>query len=96
MDITREQVQHIAALSRLRFSDAELDAFLPTFARIVAYVEQLDAVDVSGLAPTTYVTSEHMPLRADAIAPSLDLADALANAPDARMNLFAVPSVMDE
>jgi aspartyl-tRNA(Asn)/glutamyl-tRNA(Gln) amidotransferase subunit C len=62
----------------------------------LAYAEQVRQVDTSGVAPTAYVLREHQTERSDAVAPSLDRADALANAPEADVaaGLFKVPRVL--
>jgi aspartyl-tRNA(Asn)/glutamyl-tRNA(Gln) amidotransferase subunit C len=55
-DLTREDVLKLARLARLDLSDAEVEQFQGELAEILKYVEQLNDVDVDGLAPTSQVT----------------------------------------
>ena len=54
--ITREDVLKLAQLSKLTLTDEQIDRFTREIREIMEYVEQLQAVDVSGLEPTDQVT----------------------------------------
>lgn len=54
--LTRDDVLKLARLARIDISDDEVEKFTLEFNEILKYVEQLQAVDVSGLAPTSQVT----------------------------------------
>jgi len=54
--LTREDVLKLARLARLKLSDEEIDEYSTELTSILQYVEQLQAVDVSGLEPTNQVT----------------------------------------
>ena len=53
---TRDDVLKLARLARIDLSENEVDVFAREFSEILQYVEQLQAVDVSGLKPTSQVT----------------------------------------
>jgi aspartyl-tRNA(Asn)/glutamyl-tRNA(Gln) amidotransferase subunit C len=93
--LTREDVQRIADLARLELTPEELDTFTPQLAEILGYVEQIGALDTSGVAATSHVVNRPME-RADEPVPCLARTDALANAPDAarEAGLFKVPRVI--
>jgi aspartyl-tRNA(Asn)/glutamyl-tRNA(Gln) amidotransferase subunit C len=55
-ELTRDDVIHLASLARLALSDDEIERFRGEISRILDYVEQLQAVDISGLEPTSQVT----------------------------------------
>ncbi len=55
-DLTRDDVLKLARLARIDMSDDELTEFTAEFNEILIYVEQLQAVDVDGLQPTSQVT----------------------------------------
>ena len=55
-DLTRDDVLKLARLARLELSDDEIETFRNELDEILGYVEQLDAVDVTGLEPTSQVT----------------------------------------
>lgn len=56
MKLTRDDVQKLARLTRLKLSDDEIESFQNELSAILDYVRQLDSVDVSGLNPTYQVT----------------------------------------
>jgi aspartyl-tRNA(Asn)/glutamyl-tRNA(Gln) amidotransferase subunit C len=87
--IQRETVLHVAALASLSLDDDEVTALTKDLAAIVRYVEQLQAVDTTGLAPGE--RHETTPLRRDEPLGGLSHEDALAQAPRAVDGAFAVP-----
>ena len=95
-DFTRDQVAAIAALAHLDLDPAELDLFAKQLTEILAYAEEVQRVDTTGVPPTASVVPWHSVERADEIRPSLDPEVALANAPDpaSGRGLFKVPRVI--
>lgn len=91
--LTREEVAAIAALANLDLDASEAELFTRQLGDILAYVDQLRQIDTTGVPPTADVASHGAPDRPDEVRPSLDPADALANAPDAARQaaLFKVP-----
>jgi aspartyl-tRNA(Asn)/glutamyl-tRNA(Gln) amidotransferase subunit C len=55
-ELTREDVLKLARLARLDLTDEEVEAFRQQLSEVLQYVAQLDAVDTTGLEPTTQVT----------------------------------------
>lgn len=93
---TRDQVAAVAALARLELDPSELDLFARQLGDILAYAEEVQRVDTTGVPPTASVVTRHASDRADELAQSLDRDAALANAPDAAADagLFKVPRVI--
>ncbi len=93
--LSREDVLRIAALAHLDLTDAEVELFTRQLAGILEYVEQIRALDTTGVAPTTQVMNRPVE-RDDTPVPPLERSQALANAPDAALEsgLFKVPRVM--
>jgi aspartyl-tRNA(Asn)/glutamyl-tRNA(Gln) amidotransferase subunit C len=87
--IHRETVLHVAALASLSLDDDEVTALTRDLAAIVQYVEQLQAVDTEGIAPSPNQTAA--PLRTDEPQAGLTHEEALAQAPRAIDGAFAVP-----
>lgn len=56
--ITREQVQRIASLARIRLQEQEVEKFQKDFASILEYFEILNEVDTAGVEPMTHSGSE--------------------------------------
>jgi aspartyl-tRNA(Asn)/glutamyl-tRNA(Gln) amidotransferase subunit C len=93
-------VAKIAALARIKVSDQELAAMVPELNGILAWVEQLGEVDVTGIEPMTAVIPNTLRLRDDVVnADPLTgggIRDAvLANAPAAEHGFFGVPKVIE-
>src|SRR5689334_23275211 len=93
---TKEQVAALAALAHLELDSAEVDLFARQLGDILAYADQLQRVDTTGVSPTTNVLARRPVERADEVRPSLDRRDVLANAPDGQddAGLFRVPRVI--
>jgi aspartyl-tRNA(Asn)/glutamyl-tRNA(Gln) amidotransferase subunit C len=100
MSVDTATVAKIAALARIKLSAAEVEAMVPELNGILAWVEQLGEVDVTGVEPMTAVIPNTLRLRDDVInADPLtggNKRDAiLANAPAAEHGFFGVPKVIE-
>jgi len=93
--LTIADVERVAALARLELTDEEKHVFTQQLADILAYAEQLQSIDTTGVAATAHVNA-HEAERDDELRPSLAVADAIRNAPDAAPDagLFRVPRVI--
>ena len=98
MPINESDVEKIAQLAHMEITPEELKLFAPQMAEIVAYVEQLNALDTSNVAPALGgLTPEGEATdssRDDIVQPSLGQQAALAEAPDAAAGHFRVPKVL--
>jgi aspartyl-tRNA(Asn)/glutamyl-tRNA(Gln) amidotransferase subunit C len=94
--LTDRDVVRIAELARLNLTSAERQRLQRELGAILTYVEQIGAIDTTGIEPTSHVQLDPPELRADEPAASLSRADALRNAPDASRaaGLFRVPKVI--
>lgn len=100
MSVDTATVAKIAALARIKLSDAEIAAMVPELNGILAWVEQLSEVDVTGIEPMTAVIENQLRLRADIVnADPLTgggvQGAVLANAPAAEHGFFGVPKVIE-
>lgn len=93
--ISREEIERIAALARLRLDEGELSRVQDELAAILSYVETLERVDTSDVPPTAHVIPLVTPLRDDVAAPPIAPELAVANAPDRAGSAFVVPKVID-
>ena len=94
--IEREQVLHVARLSRLRLGDEELDPLAGELSSILDHVDKLAEVDIEGVEPTSHVVPLENVLRPDEPRPSLERDVALSQAPDPEDGAFRVPSPQAE
>ena len=95
MKITRTEVEHVSRLARLALSDAELDSLTGEMDAILDYVEQLNALDTTGIVPTAHAVPMENAFRPDVVRPGLTTGQALSNAPDATDNAFRVRRVIE-
>jgi aspartyl-tRNA(Asn)/glutamyl-tRNA(Gln) amidotransferase subunit C len=95
MALDQDTVKKLAHLARLDLPDAELAPLVGELSRIMAFVEQLSAVDTSGVAPMTSVAHMTLPRRPDVVTDGNYPEKVLANAPDAMDGFFLVPKVVE-
>lgn len=93
--LTIEDVERIARLANLELTREEKTLFTKQLADILAYAEQVQGVDTTGVESTAHVNA-HGVDRPDEPRPSLEVSEAVANAPDAapEVGLFRVPRVI--
>jgi|SRR5579862_6582143 len=93
---TRDEVAAIAALAHLELDAAEMDLFVRQLGEILAYAEEVQRIDTTGVPPTASVIARHAADRDDVARACLDREVALAGAPDParQAGLFKVPRVM--
>ena len=92
--LTTDKIRKVATLARLEFSEAELAQFTEQLGKIVSFVEQLSAVDTTGVEPMAHPLDVHSVLRTDKQQPGLTREQALANSPSHDDEFFLVPAVM--
>ena len=94
--LTVADVERIAALAHLELTPDEMQLFTRQLADILAYAQQVQAIDTSGVPATAHVHVDERTEREDELQPSLRLEEALANAPEAakEAGLFRVPRVI--
>ena len=94
--ITRAEVAHLARLSRLALSDAELDQLAGQLDVIINSVARVSEVADADVPPTSHSVPLTNVFRADVVGPSLAPEAALAGAPAAEDQRFRVPRILDE
>ena len=95
MELTLEEVRHVATLARLSLTPAEEQAYAQQLSAILDAVAQLQALDLTGVVPTSHASLGSSLLREDAQQPSLPSERALANAPARDGSSFAVPKILE-
>ena len=94
MAITISDVEHVALLSRLELSEEEKKKYSEELSKILSHVEQLQELDVAGVAPTAHPLPMKNVFREDVVRPSLSNEEALANAPQKEDGCFKVPQIV--
>jgi aspartyl-tRNA(Asn)/glutamyl-tRNA(Gln) amidotransferase subunit C len=95
MSVDAATVRRIAHLARIAVADEEVEHVRGEINAVLAFVEQLAEVDVSGVEPMTSVTPMEMKKRADVVTDGGDVDAILKNAPAREGNFFLVPKVVE-
>jgi aspartyl-tRNA(Asn)/glutamyl-tRNA(Gln) amidotransferase subunit C len=96
MSITRDEVAHLARLSRLALSDEELDHLAPQLDQIITAVAQVQEVAAEGIPPTSHAIGLTNVFRDDEPAPCLPQEEVLSQAPAVEQQRFKVPRILVE
>jgi aspartyl-tRNA(Asn)/glutamyl-tRNA(Gln) amidotransferase subunit C len=96
MPVTVRDVEHVAALARLEFTEDEKEKLTHQLNEILAYMEKLNQLDTENVAPLSHMAEHTNVLRDDELAPSLPQEEALRNAPEKTDQYFKVPRVIAE
>ena len=94
--ISREEVAHLARLSRLAVTDDELDMFAGQLDVILQAVARVGQVAAADIPPTSHSVPLTNVLRSDVVRPGLSRDAALAGAPAAEDGRFRVPRILGE
>ncbi len=95
MSLTKDQVQHIATLARLKLADAEFDDVVDKLSRIVDFVDQLQAAPTDDVLPMAHPLNMTQRLRADEITESNEREELQKNAPRVEDGYYLVPKVIE-
>jgi aspartyl-tRNA(Asn)/glutamyl-tRNA(Gln) amidotransferase subunit C len=95
MSIDENTVRKAARLARLAIPDARVAPMAEELNGILSWIEQLNEVDVEGVAPMSSVVAARLPMRQDIVTDGEDSARVLKNAPKAEDGFFVVPKVVE-
>ena len=96
MSLSNDQVGHIARLARIALSDTELDATRAKLNGIFELIEQMQAVDTTGVEPMSHPVPITNVFRTDEVRPGLTPDAALEGAPASEEQRFLVPKILGE
>jgi len=88
-------IDHLADLARIELTPDEKKKFSAQLGDVLAYVEQLNRVDITGIEPTAHGFPISNVWADDTIAPGFPVEVALSNAPAQRDNMISVPKVVE-
>lgn len=95
MSIDTKTAGRVAKLARIAVPEDDLPKLADELNGILAFMEQLNEVDVEGVEPMTSVTPQRLKRREDVVTDGSQQEAVLKNAPDAREGFFAVPKVVE-
>jgi aspartyl-tRNA(Asn)/glutamyl-tRNA(Gln) amidotransferase subunit C len=95
MSVDTDTVKRVAHLARIAVTPDEAERMTGELNTILGFVEQLNAVDVTGVEPMTSVIPMEMKKRQDVVIDGNKADDIVANAPATEENFFLVPKVVE-
>ncbi|MDP4503016.1 Asp-tRNA(Asn)/Glu-tRNA(Gln) amidotransferase subunit GatC [Nonomuraea sp. NBC_00507] len=94
--ITRDEVAHLARLSRLALTDDELEHYATQLDAIIEAVAKVSEVAAEDVPPSSHALPLTNVFRADEVRQSLTPEQALAGAPAVEGDRFQVPRILGE
>lgn len=95
MSVDKDTVRRIAKLARLALDESRCEPMAQELNGIVAWMEQLNEVDVAGVAPMTSVVEQALKMRDDVVTEGGNADALMANAPGGEDHFFVVPKVVE-
>jgi aspartyl-tRNA(Asn)/glutamyl-tRNA(Gln) amidotransferase subunit C len=96
MSLTREEVEKVSLLGRLRLTEEELALMTTQLGQIVEYVQLLSELNTDDVEPMAHAVELSNVFRDDVLVASYDRAEMLANAPHSDGECYLVPAVLGE
>lgn len=95
MAVTIREVENVAALARLSFTDEEKQRLVTVMNSILGYFDKLSELDTTDVEPLTHILPISNVMREDEVKESFDQETALANAPKSARGHFVIPRVIE-
>ena len=95
MAVTLKDVDIVATLARLYFTEKEKEELLVTLNSILKYFDKLSEIDTENIEPLTHILPVQQVGREDEVQESLDVETALMNAPKHNRGHFVIPKVIE-
>ena len=95
MSIKPETIPDVAHLARLHLSGDDVRRYTRELSAIMAFIEQMNAVDTDGVIPMAHPLDMTQPLRTDVVTERDRRDEFQANAPAVRDGLYIVPKVIE-
>jgi aspartyl-tRNA(Asn)/glutamyl-tRNA(Gln) amidotransferase subunit C len=95
MSVDDKTVRRVARLARLKVAEADVPRLAGELNSILAFVEQLNEVNVESVAPLTSVVNQAMKMRDDVVTDGNYPKDVTKNAPASEDDFFMVPKVVE-
>jgi aspartyl-tRNA(Asn)/glutamyl-tRNA(Gln) amidotransferase subunit C len=95
MKLTREEVQRVALLARLRLTPEEEVRLTEQLDSILGYMDKLNQIDTADVEPFSHAVNIDNTLREDRVTNQPNAGALLANAPDRDATFFKVPKIIE-
>jgi len=94
MKISKEEVEKLAHLARLEFSEEEKLSMQADMDKILGFVYKINELDLEGVEPLVYLNEDRNIMRADKVEQRITKDEALKNSPAKDSDYFRVPKVL--
>ena len=95
MKITKELVEYVANLSRIKLDENSAEKMQTELGAVIEYMEVLNSLDTKDIEPMSHVFSVNNVMREDDVYESYDRQELLKNAPEHTDETFVVPKTVD-
>ena len=93
--ITKEEVNHIAHLSRLEIQEDEVDGYIEKLEKVVDLFNELNSVDTENIKPTYHVLDLVNVFREDVALEGMNREEVLKNSKETEAGQFKVPTIIE-
>lgn len=94
MQVSKEELLHIASLACLELNENEIDSYLENLQEILTFAEKVNSVSTDGLNETIGANDKYNVFRKDEIVKFEDTEALLQNAPSKERGMFNIPKVI--
>ena len=95
MEITKEMVDYVSTLSRLKLDEAEKEKMQGELQQIIAYMDVLNTLDTEGVEPMSHLFPVTNVFREDEVTNTDNRDKILKNAPGEKEGMFKVPRTVE-
>lgn len=95
MSVSKEELYHLAKLSKLEIKEEKIDEITQKISDIVDFANALAGVNVDGVNPTAHILDIKNVLRKDEVEESFSREEILKNAPETQGGCISVPKVVE-
>ena len=96
MSLTQQEVEKIAQLARLAWTEEQKAAYQRQLSAVLDYAAMLDELDLNGIDPTAHALARENVMRDDVKEPGLSLEDVLFNSARHAQDQFLIQSVLED
>lgn len=91
--VSKEDIDYVAKLAKLKLTEEEKEKFIPQMRDIVEFANQISELDTENVQPTQHILETYNVFRKDEVRPSYKRDDILKNAPQKEAGCIIVPGV---
>lgn len=95
MQVTKELIEYVSALSKIRLSDEQAEKMKAELGAIIEYMDVLNKLDTEHIEPLSHIFSVTNVMRDDVVVQPYDREELLKNAPDRTEETFVVPKAVE-